>query len=92
MTPALLHLATAVGTPVVGLYGPTVEAFGFFPYRATAVTVQHELGCRPCSSQGGPVCPLGHHHCLVKLMPEEVLAAVAVLAQAQSPKPKAERQ
>jgi lipopolysaccharide heptosyltransferase II len=76
----VLHLATAVGTPVVGLYGPTIEAFGFFPYAATAVTLQHHLGCRPCSSQGGPVCPLVHHHCLVKLMPEEVMAAVKVMS------------
>jgi heptosyltransferase-2 len=82
----VLHLATAVGTPVIGLYGPTIEAFGFFPYASTAITLQHDLGCRPCSSQGGPVCPLGHHHCLVKLMPEEVLAAVARI----SPKPKAQ--
>lgn len=73
----LLHLATAVGTPVVGLYGPTVEAFGFFPYRAKAVTVQHDLNCRPCSSQGGPVCPLGHHDCLVKMLPEEVLGVMS---------------
>jgi len=73
----VLHLATAVGTPVVGLYGPTIEAFGFFPYASTAITLQHQLACRPCSSQGGPVCPLGHHHCLVKLMPEEVMVAIA---------------
>jgi lipopolysaccharide heptosyltransferase II len=84
----VLHLATAVGTPVIGLYGPTIEAFGFFPYAATAMTLQHQLGCRPCSSQGGPVCPLGHHHCLAKMMPEEVLAAVASLGaepKAESP-------
>ncbi len=68
----LLHLATAVGTPVVGLYGPTVEAFGFFPYRAPFQALQHDLPCRPCSSQGGRACPLGHHDCLVKLLPGEV--------------------
>ena len=75
----VLHLATAVGTPVVGLYGPTIEAFGFFPYHAAAVTLQHQLSCRPCSAQGGPACPLGHHHCLVKLMPDEVLDAVRTI-------------
>lgn len=72
----LLHLATAVATPVVGLYGPTVEAFGFFPYHASAVTLQRDLPCRPCSSQGGPVCPLGHHDCLERMTPDEVFAAV----------------
>ena len=72
----VLHLATAVGTPVIGLYGPTIEAFGFFPYAAPAVTLQYALGCRPCSSQGGPACPLGHHNCLGLMMPDEVLDAV----------------
>ncbi len=73
----VLHLATAVGTPVVGLYGPTVRQFGFFPYHAAAEVVEHDLSCRPCSSHGGPTCPLGHHRCLVDLAPEPVLAAVS---------------
>ena len=75
----VLHLATAVGTPVVGLYGPTVEQFGFFPYRARATQLQRDLSCRPCSTHGGPVCPLGHHRCMTELLPEDVAAAVASL-------------
>ena len=72
----LLHLATAVGTPVVGLYGPTVEAFGFFPYRARATVLQRDLPCRPCSAMGGPSCPLGHHQCLAGIGPDDVFDAV----------------
>ncbi|HEY3934196.1 MAG TPA: lipopolysaccharide heptosyltransferase II [Gemmatimonadales bacterium] len=72
----LLHLATAVGTPVTGLYGPTVEEFGFYPYRASARIVQLDLSCRPCSAQGGPRCPLGHHHCLEQLTADRVIAAM----------------
>jgi lipopolysaccharide heptosyltransferase II len=77
----VLHLATAVGTAVVGLYGPTVEEFGFFPYHASYVALQHDLTCRPCSSRGGPVCPLGHHHCLEWLEVDEVLAAIRTGAE-----------
>jgi heptosyltransferase-2 len=73
----VLHLATAVGTPVVGLYGPTVEQFGFFPYQARAAVLQRDLPCRPCSPHGGPQCPLGHHHCLREILPGEVAAAMA---------------
>jgi heptosyltransferase-2 len=62
---------------VVALYGPTAEAFGFVPYRTPAVIVQHDLSCRPCSSQGGPKCPRGHHNCLVQMMPSEVLDVVS---------------
>jgi heptosyltransferase-2 len=69
-----MHLATAVGTPVVALFGPTVEQFGFFPYRARASVVELPLPCRPCSSKGGPRCPLGHHRCMAEILPEMVLA------------------
>jgi lipopolysaccharide heptosyltransferase II len=72
----LLHLASAVGTRVVGIYGPTVEAFGFFPYQADFTAVQHDLPCRPCSTQGGPKCPKGHHNCLVGITADEVIAAM----------------
>lgn len=71
-----MHLAAAVGTPVVALFGPTVEQFGFFPYRARASVVERDLPCRPCSSKGGPRCPLGHHRCMTELLPEVVMARV----------------
>jgi ADP-heptose:LPS heptosyltransferase len=73
-----MHLATAVGTPVVALFGPGVDEFGFFPYRARAVVLERkELSCRPCSTHGGPRCPLGHHRCLVDIQPDEVARALA---------------
>jgi heptosyltransferase-2 len=72
----VMHMATAVGTPVVALYGPTVEAFGFFPYAARAEVLELPLACRPCSSKGGARCPLGHHRCMVDLTPESVYAAL----------------
>jgi heptosyltransferase-2 len=68
----VMHMATAVGTPVLALFGPTVEAFGFFPYTRKAGVLELPLPCRPCTSQGGPVCPLGHHRCMVDLQPEIV--------------------
>jgi heptosyltransferase-2 len=72
----VMHMATGVGTPVVALFGPTVKAFGFFPYTARATVVELELPCRPCSKQGGSRCPLGHHRCLVDLEPDRVYDAV----------------
>jgi lipopolysaccharide heptosyltransferase II len=72
----LMHLATAVGVPVVALFGPTVEAFGFFPYRARATVLQRELSCRPCSAMGGPRCPIGTHACLEGLLPDAVFDSV----------------
>jgi len=72
----VMHMATGVGAPVVALFGPTVEQFGFFPYRARAVVLQRQLDCRPCSATGTATCPLGHHRCLADIAPAEVVAAV----------------
>jgi heptosyltransferase-2 len=75
----VMHMATGVGTPVVALFGPTVEAFGFFPYTSRAVVLERNLTCRPCSAMGTERCPLGHHRCLEDLLPDQVAAAVARL-------------
>jgi heptosyltransferase II len=75
---APLHLATAVGTPVVAIFGPTVPAFGFSPRGPRDAIVEHpSLDCRPCSAHGPQVCPLGHHRCMRELTVVSVLAAVA---------------
>ena len=81
---APLHLATAVGTPIVALFGPTVPEFGFGPRRHGDVTVGlDELPCRPCSKHGPPKCPLGHHRCMRDLTVEQVMQAIATIASAE---------
>jgi len=78
---APLHLATAVGTPVVALFGPTVPEFGFGPRGARDVVLGHpDLPCRPCSAHGPRVCALGHHRCMRELSVETVLSAVTAVA------------
>jgi heptosyltransferase-2 len=72
----VMHMATAVGTPVVALFGPTVRPFGFFPYTRKAVVLERNLDCRPCTAHGSAECPLGHHHCLRQIEPGEVEAVV----------------
>lgn len=75
----VMHMATAVGTPVAALFGPTVLEFGFFPYHAKATVLQRDLECRPCSAHGGPTCPLVHHRCMQDTTPEDVLEALRKL-------------
>jgi heptosyltransferase-2 len=72
----LMHLATAVGRPVVALVGPTVAAFGYFPYGVTARILERPLPCRPCTASGSHHCPLGHHRCMIDVTPEAVAQAV----------------
>lgn len=72
----VMHMSAAVGTPVVALFGPTVRPFGFYPYTSRAEVIELGLPCRPCSSKGGPRCPLGHHRCMLDIAPDTVHAAV----------------
>ncbi|HEX6939049.1 MAG TPA: lipopolysaccharide heptosyltransferase II [Longimicrobiales bacterium] len=81
----VMHLATAVGAPVVALFGPTVREFGFYPYRAPATVLERPLPCRPCSTHGGPACPLGHHACMTGIGVAEVAAAVEAAAAGRAP-------
>jgi len=74
---APLHLATAVGTRVVAIFGPTVPEFGFGPRGDTDRIVElANLACRPCSLHGPAVCPLGHHRCMRDLGVEAVMEVV----------------
>jgi heptosyltransferase II len=74
---APLHLATAMGIPIVALFGPTVTEFGFGPVRPGDVALGVDaLLCRPCSPHGPLQCPLGHHRCMRDLSVEAVIAAI----------------
>ncbi|MCB2205874.1 lipopolysaccharide heptosyltransferase II [bacterium] len=70
----LMHMATAVGTPVIALFGSTVREFGFFPYQSEAAVVEAAgLGCRPCTHIGRAACPKGHFACMRLITAEDVL-------------------
>src|SRR3989304_6567858 len=71
-----LHMAGALGKPVVALFGPTVEEFGFTPLNNQSLVLSKDLPCRPCSLHGSNRCPLGHHHCMNTIQPDEVFEAV----------------
>ena len=67
------HLATAVGTPVLTLFGPTSPARWGPPPPGRALSLG--LSCSPCSNHGSERCPLGHHRCMRDLDPAAVLTA-----------------
>jgi heptosyltransferase-2 len=70
---APLHLASAMGTPTVAMFGPTIPEFGFGPLAPRAAVVQHEaLACKPCDRHGPQRCPLGHWRCMRELSPTRV--------------------
>jgi heptosyltransferase II len=70
---APIHLATAVGTPSVVIYGPTVKEFGFAPPSEMSRVVEVEyLWCRPCTAHGSDVCPIFTHKCMKTISATEV--------------------
>lgn len=76
-----LHLASAMNTPTVALFGPTVPAFGFGPL-SERMALPHVAGlpCRPCHAHGPAECPLSHFRCMRELAPADVLAALAAVS------------
>jgi heptosyltransferase-2 len=67
------HIASAVGTPVVAVFGPTVPAFGYTPFGSNVRVVERSgLECRPCHHHGPQVCPLDHFRCMSEIEAETV--------------------
>jgi heptosyltransferase-2 len=69
----LLHVAAALGTPSIGIFGPMTAAL-WAPLNPLAAVMEINSGlpCRPCNEN---VCRLGHHRCLRDIGPDAVFAA-----------------
>jgi heptosyltransferase-2 len=79
----LLHVAAALGTPAIGIFGPT-SPWHWAPLNPIAAAVQQtvtKLDCQPCHK---PVCRMRHHLCMRDISAEQVLEiARRTLAQAR---------
>lgn len=71
----LMHVAAAVGSPVVAVFGSTSPKHTP-PLSPQARVVTLDLPCSPCWSRK---CPLGHHDCLQNLEVERVIAELRIL-------------
>jgi heptosyltransferase II len=68
-----MHVAAALGTATVGIFGPT-SAYHWAPLNPLAAVIETKkaLACRPCHK---PVCRLGHHLCMRDIAVGDVRAA-----------------
>ena len=77
----LMHVAAAIGTPTMGIFGPTSPQL-WAPLNELAATVQTKttLSCQPCHRT---VCRINDHRCM-RDIPASDVAAIAerVLSEA----------
>lgn len=68
------HVAAAVGTPVVTVFGPTPPG-RWGVARGQGTIVAKGPDCAPCSDHGSRPCRFGHRACLTELPSAPVVAA-----------------
>ncbi|HWL03922.1 MAG TPA: lipopolysaccharide heptosyltransferase II [Xanthobacteraceae bacterium] len=78
----LLHVAAAIGTPSIGIFGPT-SPWHWAPLNPISAVIQAatDLPCRPCHE---PVCRLLHHGCMRDIPVEAVAAATHAALNAEA--------
>ena len=77
-----MHIAAALGKPVVGVFGPT-DPRRTGPYGQVDEVLQHKLSCIPCMKDSCSYSqPL---ECLRAIKPEQVTARVASLLRTPAP-------
>jgi len=80
------HLASAMNTPTITTFGPTVPEFGFGPLaRNSRVAGRDGLACRPCDRHGPQKCPLGHWRCMRELSSADVFGLLTQTLSQVSP-------
>jgi heptosyltransferase-2 len=69
----LMHIAAALGTPTMGIFGPT-SPYHWAPLNGLAETVQSRTPppCQPCHR---PVCTMNEHRCMREIPATDVVAA-----------------
>jgi heptosyltransferase-2 len=78
---APLHLAEAVGTPVLAFFGPTVKEFGYSPRHERSRIIEKALPCRPCSRNGARQCPYGTRECLTAIKVTDALEKLVCMLE-----------
>ncbi len=80
----LMHIAAAFKKDIISVWGNTVPALGFAPYKpgqGSKIVEVQGLSCRPCSKIGYDKCPKGHFKCMMDIEP----AAFTHLTPSPSP-------
>jgi heptosyltransferase-2 len=75
----LAHLASAVGTPIVALFGPTHPILGFAPLGDHSDFYTIDEYCSPCSLHGDRRCHRSERFCFTKMQVDTIIAKLKTL-------------
>jgi len=68
----LMHVAAALGTPTIGIFGPTSPDL-WAPLNGLAATIQTKpLPCQPCHR---PICRMNDHRCMRDIPASDIVVA-----------------
>ncbi len=80
MDSSAMHFASAVGTPVVSIWGATHHHAGFLGYgQSVDSIVESNLECRPCSVFGNKPCKRSDYACMNNIKPEEIVEKINLI-------------
>jgi len=75
MDSANMHFASAVGIPVISIWGATHPKAGFYGFRQDPKrAIQYSLDCRPCSIFGAKPCWKGTYECMEQITEKHVIS------------------
>ena len=72
-----MHMAAALGSPLVAIFGPT-DPLWVGPYGREGSVVRADLPCSPCYLRRVSDCPFGHA-CMKQVTAEQVIARIEAL-------------
>lgn len=80
----LLHVSAAIGSPTIGIFGPT-SPFHYAPLNPVDAIVQAktEIDCRPCHK---PTCRMLHHRCMRDITVSDVIGAAETAIHTTRPR------
>jgi ADP-heptose:LPS heptosyltransferase len=73
-----MHLAAAVGTPVISVFSGQSKPGIWFPFQNEDSVIFHETSCCGCRLE---VCGRENKRCILSITPDEVLRAVVSIQE-----------
>lgn len=70
----IMHLAVAVGTPVVALFGPGIES-KWAPRDGVSIVINRRLPCSPCTRYGYTIACPRNARCIMEIGVDDVIEA-----------------